>query len=153
MNKLGRLPFIVLLAIVAVTVILLISLMTNISPVDSDPKMNMWVDYNLYWTYALLILGVGIILVYGLFQLISDFKSAKGMLVGVGFIAAVILIAYLLSSGEIPQFPGVQKFVDNHTLTPSVSKWVDTGLITTYLLLGFAILSVAYASVSKLFSK
>ncbi len=153
MNKLGRLPIIVLLAIVAVTVILLVSLMTNISPVDSDPKMNMWVDYNLYWTYALLILGVGIILVYGLFQLISDFKSAKGMLIGVGFIAAVVLIAYLLSSGEIPQFPGVQKFVDNKTLTPSVSKWVDTGLITTYLLLGFAILSVAYASVSKLWSK
>jgi len=153
MNKLSRLPFIILLVIVAVTVVLLVSLMSNISSVNSDPKMNMWVDYNLYWAYALLIFGVGIILIYGLFQLVSDFKSAKGMLLGVGFVGVVVLIAYLMASPEIPKFPGVQKFVDNGSLTPSVSKWVDTGLFTTYLLLGIDILSLIYASVSKLFSR
>ncbi len=153
MNKTNRISLIILGIIVAVTVILLVSLFTNLSDVDNDPKMGMWINSNLYWAYILFALAAGLAIIFALGQMVTDWKSAKGGLVGIGFILVVVLIAFLLSSGKIPQFPGVQKFIDDGTLTERVAKWVDTGLITTYLLLGIAILSLIGASVSRLFGR
>jgi hypothetical protein len=51
----------------------------------------------------------------------------------------------------IPQFIGVDKFIENGTLTPRIAKMVDAGLIATYLLFGIAILSIVWSSVSQIF--
>lgn len=153
MKNFGRISLIVLVAIVAITVILLVSLMTNLSSVATDPKMNTWIDYNLTWGYILFFVAAGAALLFALYQMVTDFKSAKAVLGSVGFMLAVVVIAYLLASAELPKFPGVQKFIDNGTLTSNVSKWVDTGLITTYFLLGIAILSLLMGPVSKLWKR
>jgi hypothetical protein len=50
----------------------------------------------------------------------------------------------------MPTFFGAQKFIDDGTVTPSVMKWVDTGLILTYIVLGISFASIIYASVSRL---
>ena len=65
--------------------------------------------------------------------------------------AVVVLVAYLIASPEIPQFIGVEKFINDGTLTESVAKLVDTGLYATYILLAIAILSIAGMSVVRLF--
>jgi hypothetical protein len=57
----------------------------------------------------------------------------------------------LLSSSEIPHFYGSQKFVENGTLTPSVSRWIGTGLIATYILAGLAFVVIVWSSVSRIF--
>jgi hypothetical protein len=64
---------------------------------------------------------------------------------------AVVLISYLLASDEMPNFLGAQKFIEDGTLTTSTMKWIDTGLIATYLVLGTSIVSIIYASVSRFF--
>ena len=51
---------------------------------------------------------------------------------------------------EIPQFVGVEKFINDGTLTEGIAKLVDTGLYATYILLALAVLSVASSSVFKL---
>lgn len=152
MNK-ARLSIIVLVVIVVVTVILLISLLSNLSSVPNDPKMGTWINYNLYWAYTLFVVTAAAAVLFALYQMATDWNSAKGALMGVGFVVIVVVIAYLLSSSELPKFPGVQKFIDNETLTPSVSKWVDTGLYTTYFLLGIAVLSLAMGPVQKLLKR
>jgi hypothetical protein len=63
----------------------------------------------------------------------------------------VALVAYLMASPEIPQFIGVDKFINDGTLNERVSKLVDTGLYATYILLALAILSIAMSSVMRLF--
>jgi len=153
MNKGNRLSFIILGIIIVVTAVLLVSMMSNISNVAKDPKMNAWISTNLTWAYILLFLAGGLALIFALLQLFTDFKSAKGSLLGVGFMVIVVLSAYFLSSGDMPKFPGVQKFIDNGTLTPKVSKWVDTGLITCYFLIGIAIISVLFSSLSRYVKK
>jgi hypothetical protein len=56
-----------------------------------------------------------------------------------------------LASPDIPQFIGVDKFIANDTLNERVAKLIDTGLYTTYILFGLAILAIAFSSVSKMF--
>ncbi len=153
MKKFGRLSLIVMVVIMAITVILLISLMTNLSSVTTDPQMNAWIDYNLTWAYVLFFVAAGAAVLFALYQMVTDLKSAKAVMGAVGFMLVVVVIAYLLSSSQMPKFPGVQKFIDNGTLTSTVSKWVDTGLITTYFLLGIAVLSLLLGSAVKLVRK
>ena len=95
--------------------------------------------------------GAGVAIIAGLFHTATDKKAAKGGLVSLAFMGAVALVAYLMASPEIPQFIGVDKFINDGTLNEQVAKMVDTGLYATYLLLGIAILSIVFTAVIRLF--
>ncbi len=151
MNKAGKIVTIVLWVLIIISAILVVSLMANIGDNDYDPTLGSWINTNLVWSYILLAVGAGIAIISGLLHMVSDMKAAKGGLIALAFLGAVALISYLMSSDAIPQFAGVQKFISDGTLTPSIAKLVDTGLHATYILLGLAVLAIAYSSVSRLF--
>jgi hypothetical protein len=151
MTKLSRLLTIFMWVIIAVSAVLIVSMMVNISENKADPVMGGWINTNLVWAYILLALGAGIALVSGILQMVSDIGAAKKGLIALGAIALVAVVAYSLASDAIPQFIGVNKFIADGTLTPSIAKMVDAGLIATYLLFGIAILSIVWSSVSQIF--
>jgi hypothetical protein len=100
---------------------------------------------------VLLAIGAGIAILAGLFHMATDMKAAKKGLISLVFLVAVAVISYLLASDSIPQFAGVQKFINDGTLTTQVAKMVDAGLYATYILLALAILSILFSSVNRLF--
>jgi hypothetical protein len=152
MGKTGKIVTIVLWALLIVSAVLVVSLMVNINEeVETDPAMNSWVNTNLVWAYILTAVGAGIAIIAGLVHTATDKKAAKSGLISLLFMGAVVLVAYLLASPEIPQFVGVDKFLNDGTLNESVAKLVDTGLYATYILLALAILSIAGMSVARLF--
>ncbi|WP_346856663.1 hypothetical protein [uncultured Draconibacterium sp.] len=151
MSKTGKIVTVVLWALLIVSAVLIISLMVNISENDLDPTMGSWVNTNLVWAYILTALGAGIAILAGLVKMTTDKKAAKNGIISLVFMGVVVLISYLLASPEIPQFAGVEKFLNDGTLNETVAKWVDTGLYTTYILLAIAVLSIAGMSVTRLF--
>jgi|JFJP01.1.fsa_nt_gi hypothetical protein len=151
MNKIGKYGTIILWAILVITAILAISFIANISDNEADPDMNSWLSTNLIWAYILLMLSIVILVGFAIYQMIVDFAGAKKGLMSLGLMVAVVLISYLIASDEMPNFLGVQKFIEDGTLTTSTMKWIDTGLIATYLVLGTSIVSIIYASVSRFF--
>ena len=152
MNKSGKIVTIVLWVLIIISAILIVSLMSN---VGEDYKTNAvlagWINTNLIWAYILIIVGAGIAILAGLYHMIMDKRAAKRGLVSIVFLGVVALISYLLASPEIPQFMGVDKFINDGTLTERVAKLTDTGLYATYILFGLAILAIAYSTVSKIF--
>lgn len=151
MNKSGKIVSIILWALIVISAILIISLLVNISDTESDPTMGSWINTNLIWTYILIVIGAAVAILAGLYQMFTDKRAAKKGIISIVFLGAVALIAYLLASPEIPQFIGVDKFIDNGKLTERVAKLVDTGLYATYILFGLAVIAIAFSSVSKLF--
>ncbi len=152
MGKTGKIVTVILWALLIVSAVLLISLMVNVNEeVDTDPTMVSWVNTNLVWAYILVAVGAGVAILAGLAHMVSDKKAAKGGITALVFMGAVVVISYLLASPEIPQFIGVDKFLNDGTLNESVAKMVDTGLYATYILLGIAVLSIAGMSVMRLF--
>lgn len=151
MTKLSRLLTILMWVILAVSAVLIVSMMVNISENKADPVMGGWINTNLVWSYILLAAGAGIALLSGILQMVSDIGAAKKGLISLGAIALVAVVAYSLATDAIPQFIGVNKFIENGTLTPSIAKMVDAGLIATYLLFGIAIISIVWSSVSQIF--
>ena len=152
MGKIAKIVTIVLWALLIVSAVLIISLIVNINEeVDTDPTMLNWVNSNLVWAYILVAFGAGVAVIAGLFHTVTDKKAAKAGIISLVFMGVVALVAYLMASPEIPQFIGVDKFINDGTLNERVSKLVDTGLYATYILLGLAILSIAMSSVMRLF--
>jgi hypothetical protein len=117
----------------------------------TDPVLAGWVYTNLTWAYILLAICAGIAIFAGLYHMITDIRAAKRGLIALVFFVVVAGVSYALASDAIPQFMGVQKFIDDGTLTARVAKLIDTGIYATYILIGLAILSIVYSSVSRLF--
>lgn len=151
MAKTSRLLTIVLWVVLAVSAVLIVSLMVNISDNNADPVMGGWINTNIAWSNVLLAVGAGIAILSGIIQMATDLRAAKKGLISLGAIVVVAIIAYSLASDTIPQFIGVDKFIAEGTLTPNIAKMVDTGLIATYFLFGIAVLSIAWSSVSQIF--
>jgi len=151
MIKLGRILTILQWVLVTISAILIISLVVNISDVESDPTMGSWINTNLIWAYILLAIGAGAAIISAILHTLTDKKAMKQSLISLGFLVVVTVISYLLASDAIPIFYGVDKYINDGTLTPQISKWIGTGLYATYILLGIAILGMITSSVSRLF--
>jgi hypothetical protein len=152
MGKIGKIVTIVLWVLLVISSVIIVSLMANINEeVKTDPTMGNWVNINLIWAYILVAFGAGVAIIAGLFQTVTDKKAAKGGMISLLFLGVVALVSYLMASPDIPNFIGVDKFINNGTLTEGIAKLVDTGLYATYILLGLAILSIVLSSVTRLF--
>jgi len=138
-------------AVVGITAVLVIALISNISDDDASTAMNSWISTNLMWSYILLIL-CGIIAVgFGLYQTFTDKEAAKGGLTTLVCAVVIFGISYLFASDNMPVFFGVQKFIDDGTLTLTVAKWADTMIIGTYILFGLTIVATVYSAVANSF--
>jgi len=150
MEKTGKIITYILWALIIVTAVLVISLVTNINDAnDADPAMLSWINANLIWVYILGIIGGGIAIFFGLFHTFTNKQAAKSGLISLAFMAAVVLVAYLLASPEIPQFIGVDKFIAEGLTTKTI-RLVDTGLHTTYILFAIAVISIVLGPVIRL---
>ncbi len=98
----------------------------------------------------ILVVSGGLIVIFAIGKfietLISEPKKAIKSIVSIGVIAIVVVLAYILASDAIPNFMGAEKF----NVTPSMSRWVDTGLWVAYLFFAFAFVGIVYTEVSKI---
>jgi hypothetical protein len=101
---------------------------------------------SLYMNIAYLILGLAIFftLLFSFTQLFTNKASLKKTLISVGAFILVILISFVLASGEDVYKQG------ELVITESGSKWVDTGLRTFYFLVIIAIGLMFISGVKKL---
>jgi hypothetical protein len=139
MEKTGKLVTIILWVLIGVSVILSISLVANISDNKQDPNMLNWININLIWVYILGIAGAGLAVLFAVFHTVTSKEAAKKGLTSVLFLAAVVLVSYLLASPEMPKFIGAEKFIAEG-LTGKTIKLVDTGLIALYIMLAISVL-------------
>ena len=142
MSKILRIVLIVLMALSALACLLFY---VGGEDINGDPVFT-----NLYivWAYALAGLAVGFTVIFPIIQMITNPKNAKKSLVGVLALGAVILVSYIVSSGDLLGIidPELIEFD-----TPNTLKYAGTMLYTNYLLAGLAIVAMAYSEISKVF--
>ncbi len=152
MEKAGKIVTIVLWVLLIVSAVLIVSMMVNIDEAnETDPTMLGWVNTNVIWAYILVVFAAAVAIFAGLFHMVTDKKAAKQGVISIAFLGAVVLISYLVASPEIPQFLGVDKFINDGTINEKIVKMVDTGLYATYILLALAVISIIFTSVTRLF--
>lgn len=143
MNKLIRILYIVLLAVSAFLVILF-----YMGGTEVDGKTPVFTEQFIMWAYLLTGIAAIAAIIFPITQMITNPKNAKKSLVGVIALVAVVVIAYFFSSGELMKFSSAELAKFN---VPSTLKQVDTGIISTYILVGVAVIAMIYSEVAKMF--
>ena len=147
--KFAKITTIMLWVFLGITIVLVISLLSNLSETDSGRET--WINANLYWAYTLFFISIGAALIMEFVNTATDKKATKSALVAIGFMGVIVGISYMMSSSEIPTFFGVEKFIESGVVNESVSKWIGTGLIATYILSALAVLGIVWSSISSIF--
>ncbi|MDF9801223.1 CDP-diglyceride synthetase [Catalinimonas alkaloidigena] len=102
-------------------------------------------SYGLYAAYILAGLALLLAIVLPLINAISNPKTLLGTVVGLVGIAIVFFIGYSLSTNEVTTV--YTKF----GITESSSKIVGGALITMYILVIIALVSIVFTEVTKIF--
>ncbi|KQM08716.1 MAG: hypothetical protein AL399_05790 [Candidatus [Bacteroides] periocalifornicus] len=102
----------------------------------------------LIWTYVLLAIAAVAAIIFPLIQVVRNPRNALKLLVSVGALGLVILISYLLASGDPIKVATANSNPDFSNRT--VLLTTDTGIIATYIMLGIAILLLAYTGVKSM---
>jgi hypothetical protein len=144
----------VLWGLSAISVVLFVILFTSIeNETNPGARAERFISLNINWAVFLTVIASVIALGFAIAQTIVDKKKTISSLAVLAGFALIIIISYVSSSNQIPQFFGVEKFVADGTLTPSISRWIGTGLVTTYILFAAALLSILVFSAANLFKR
>ncbi len=103
------------------------------------------VDLLLRGLYVILGLAIVCIVVFSIYALLQNPKSAVQSLIGLAVLVVVIGIAWSLSSGETVVTP-----TNTYTDVPKL-KLADTSLFAMYIFLGGAILTVVFGELRSFF--
>jgi len=106
------------------------------------------VDYMTYVSYAVLVIILVLVIIFVLKNLLSDPKSLKSTLMGVGVFAVVLIISYVVSGGDPTAY-----FSGDDMSSPEQSQLVGAGIVAFYILLFGAIAAMLFSGVKKTMSK
>lgn len=101
----------------------------------------------LNWAYVLFAIAAVAAILFPVVYMVMHPQNAKKAGIAILGLAVVIFVAYSLASDEIMTFVDYQGSDNN----PETLKLAGTGIISMYLLLGAAVLSIIYVEIAKLF--
>jgi len=98
--------------------------------------------------YIILGLTILFVLVFVLKNLFTNTAGLKNTLIGVGAFAAVLIIAYVVSGGDLMKYD-----LQDGVATDGQSHMVGAGLVAFYILLAVAAITMIFSGVKKIISK
>lgn len=101
-------------------------------------------DGYMYVAYITLAITLAITVLFSITQLFTHKEALKKTLLSVGLLIVIIVVSYVLASGEAVSKAGEE------IVSASGSRWVDTGLRVFYILAFIAIGSMIYSGIRKL---
>ncbi len=98
-------------------------------------------NIGIFITYGLVGIAVLLVVGFSILFLIQNFKKARGALLGVFVLAAIVLLSYFLSSAEP---------YEAHNVGSTVSQWVGAGITSTMILIVLGLVAAVFTEIYKL---
>ncbi|MBP1673154.1 MAG: hypothetical protein H6Q25_969 [Bacteroidetes bacterium] len=105
-----------------------LDLKSYIVSISDYTTQSFYIDYSIYFSYIVFFLTLGLLVVFFIYQMVKNFKSNIGGILGLLAIVIVAVIGYFVSSGEL-----TDKAVELQ-VSSSLMKWVGSGLIVFYVI-------------------
>ncbi|WP_405325091.1 hypothetical protein [Leeuwenhoekiella sp. LLG6367-2.1] len=112
--------------------------------IDSPELQNSLVTPFIYIAYTAFAVALVFVVIFVVKNIFTGGSSLKGTLIGLGAFLAIILISYVLASGEETPLR------DGGSLSASASRWVEAGIYAFYILAVVAIGAMVFSGVKKL---
>lgn len=139
MKYLSIIKYILLLISAAVVLVVAVTFV-------DDGNESIPLNLMLGWAGLMVLLTIALTIVMPIRGVLQNPKSAIGGLIGLGLIAVVILISYVMASDEPITLASKKIIEDSFTL-----KFADTALYATYIVFGGVIASLVFGELYKAF--
>lgn len=106
-------------------------------------------DYALGWAYILFIIAAIAAVVFPLISTVTDVKAILQLLAILGATAVLVALSYFVFASDTAI--DIIGYTGTDNSNPKALKWIGTGLFSTYIIFGIALLSILYSEVAKLF--
>ncbi len=107
--------------------------------------MDMLINIGIYLTYVLLIVAIIALVVFPIFQMVTNFAKAKNGLISLAVLLGIFAITYFISPADQGAF--YEKFA----IGPVTSKLIGAGIFTSYLIMASIVFAAIYTEVAKWF--
>lgn len=137
-----------------VTVIFLISVLSGLdsySTLPEEEQVNTTIfNAGLYGAIILTVVAALGMLIFGLYHMLSNFKTSLKGIIGFAVLIVVFLIAYSTASGT-PEGIVADAVEKSGTITANNLKFISGGVTTALVLIGVAALAFVLSEISNLF--
>jgi hypothetical protein len=106
-------------------------------------------DYALRWAYILLAIAAIAAVIFPLINIVTDVKAILRLLAILGGATVLLLLSYFVFASD--QAIDILGYTGTDNSDPVTLKWIDTGLFSTYIIFGVALISILFSEVEKLF--
>ncbi|MEX0987933.1 MAG: hypothetical protein WD052_10690 [Bacteroidales bacterium] len=106
-------------------------------------------DYALRWAYILLAIAAIAAILFPLITIVTDVKAILRLLAVLATAAVLIILSYFAFASDTPI--SIIGYTGTDNSDPTTLKWIGTGLFTTYIVFGIALVSILYFEVANLF--
>ncbi|MCA1746093.1 MAG: hypothetical protein LC655_00240 [Bacteroidales bacterium] len=106
-------------------------------------------DYALGWAYILLAIAAIAAILFPLVKIVTDVKAILRLLMVVAAAAVLLLVSYFVFASDTSI--NILGYTGTDNTDPVTLKWIGTGLFSTYIIFGVAILSILYFEVASIF--
>lgn len=113
---------------------------------NTDP----YSDVLFYVSYILLAIAVAGVAIFSIINIVSSGEKIKRTLIGLGALAVVVILGYVLADGTNIDFDALSRADIN--VTEAESRTVGAGLITFYILMVVALGSMLLSGIKKMFN-
>jgi MFS family permease len=103
-------------------------------------------------TYVIAAFTVGLVVLFAIAGLFQDTKRAIKAIIVLIIMAILVGISFGLASGNI-EGDIITSFFEDGKITESGVKWVDAGIMMTYITGGLAVIVTIFAGVSGVFKR
>jgi hypothetical protein len=105
--------------------------------------------FGLYAAVTLLVIAALSMLLFGLFQMVTDWKGALKGVIGIGAIVVIFFIAYTMAEAA-PPTSNVELY-QRQGITEGISKYVSAAITCTGVLAAIAVASFALSEIRNFF--
>lgn len=106
-------------------------------------------DYALRWAYILLAIAAIAAVLFPLINIVTDVKAILRLLAVLGGAGVLLLLSYFVFASD--QAIDILGYTGTDNSDPVTLKWIGTGLFSTYIIFGVALISILYSEVAQLF--
>ena len=106
-------------------------------------------DYALGWAYILLALAAIAAVLFPLITIVTDIKAILRLLAVLAGAAVLVILSYFVFASDATI--DILGYTGTDNSDPVTLKWIGTGLFSTYIIFGLALISILYSEVANLF--
>ncbi len=136
-----------------VTILFLVNVIPNTNLIDTENPQDVNIfNFGITATIVLIVIAAVAMILFGLFQVISTFKTSWKGILGFALLLVIFFVAYSTANGDLTnEIAPIQAAADDAGVTDGNLKFIGGSIMTLVVLIGIAVAAFVISEIINFF--